>query len=76
MCLLAVLARFGHRKLAQSDKNAQSCNFSKHVLIRDSQYPFESGAVGAFSCLTNTSLWKIIITSLDNQPYFKVDVWY
>ena len=32
--------------------------FSKHehLILRNIQYTFESGAVGAFSCFTNTSL--------------------
>ena len=37
-------------------KTAKGFDFPKHGHIRDSQYPFESGAVGAFSCFTNTSL--------------------
>ena len=45
---------FGHKKMAKKPK---SFDVPKHGHIQYSQYPFESGAVGACSCFTNTSLF-------------------
>ena len=53
-------------------------NFLKHGHIRDSQYPFESGAVGAFSCFTNTSLFKNcfpISWRVGRCRYFTLTLW-
>ena len=51
MCLLTLSATGNWPKMPKSFE------FSNHGHIRDSQYPFESGAVGAFPCFTNPSLF-------------------
>ena len=65
MCLLTVAA---------TEKLPKSFEFPKHGHIRDSQYPFESGAVGAFSCFTNTSLYLFEKDELDALNAASVEI--
>ena len=75
MCLLTFFARFDHwkwPKLAKMSKNSGSFrNIGIYELVNT---PWNRGAVGAFSCFTNTSLLPIFLIdySQGNQGIRKI----